>query len=93
MGTAQAFVLIGDSSDRPARNDHATGRGSGGSAIERISAALDELRRVRIRPMSRDEANRVTGMLGEMQSMATSLMCDVAARSPKPSRTPIPARY
>ena len=28
--------------------------------------------------MSREEANRVTGMLGEMQSMVASLMCDVA---------------
>lgn len=63
---------------RPARNDHATRRGSGGSAIERISAVLGEFRRARIRPMSRDEANRVTRMLGEMQSMVTSLMYDAA---------------
>jgi len=68
-------VLLGDGGDQ---GDPATRRGSGDGAVERISAALAELRRARIRPMSRDEANRVTGMLGEMQSMVTYLMCDVA---------------
>ena len=69
------FLPFGDRGDQGDRNHPATQRGSGDSALERISAALAELRRAHIRPMSREEANRVTGMLGEMQSMVTSLMC------------------
>lgn len=71
-------LSLGDGGDQGDRNHPATRRGSGDDAVERISAALAELRRARIRPMSRDEANRVTGMLGEMQSMVTYLLCDVA---------------
>jgi len=74
-------VLLGDGGDQGDRSHPATQRGKGDSAVERISAALGELRRARIRPMSRDEANRLTGMLGEMQSMVTYLMCDVARQA------------
>lgn len=78
MVTEQAFALFESNTDRTLRNGPASSGGPGRSAIRRISAALGELREARIHPMSREEANRVTGMLGEMQSMVTSLMCDVA---------------
>ena len=78
MGMEQRLALLGDGSDQGARNDPTARIGSSDSAIERIGAALGELRRARIRNMSRDEASRVTGMLGEMQSIVASLMCDVA---------------
>ena len=46
-------------------------------AAERIRAALEELNHVRIGPMSRTEANQTLGLLGQAQSVVTSLMCDV----------------
>ena len=49
-----------------------------GDAQERISAAVGELRQARIGPMSRAQATRVAGMLGEIRSMVSSLLCDVA---------------
>ena len=50
---------------------------SGNGAAERIRAALEELNHVRIGPMSRTEANQTLGLLGQAQSVVTSLMCDV----------------
>ena len=50
---------------------------SGNGAAERIRAALEELNHVRIGPMSRTEANHTLGLLGQAQSVVTSLMCDV----------------
>ena len=50
---------------------------SGSGAAERIRAALGELNQVRIGPMSRTEANQTLGLLGQAQSVVTSLMCDV----------------
>ena len=46
-------------------------------AAERIRAALEELNHVRIGPMSQTEANQTLGLLGQAQSVVTSLMCDV----------------
>ena len=50
---------------------------SGSGVAERIRAALGELNQVRIGPMSRTEANQTLGLLGQAQSVVTSLMCDV----------------
>ncbi len=72
------LLLLGDRDGRPVPGDPTPGRGSGGDAIKRVSTALGELRQARIGPMSRDDATRVTGMLGEMRSMVSSLLCDVA---------------
>jgi GH24 family phage-related lysozyme (muramidase) len=80
MDTEQAFELFENGADRIVRNGPASSGGPDRNAMRRISAALGELREARIHPMSREEANRVTGMLGEMQSMVASLMCDVARR-------------
>ncbi|MYC86431.1 MAG: DUF222 domain-containing protein [Acidimicrobiia bacterium] len=50
----------------------------GDDAIGRIGAALGELRQARIGPMYRDQATRAAQMLGEIRSMVSSLLCDVA---------------
>ena len=50
----------------------------GGDAIERIGAALGQLCQARVGPMSWDQATRAAQMLGEMRSMVSSLLCDVA---------------
>ena len=46
-------------------------------ASHRIAAALRELHRVEIGPMSRDEAEETLRLLSRTQSVVTSLMCDV----------------
>lgn len=55
--------------------------GSGGDAGDRIATALGELRRVRVGPMSRSEAQRALGLLSQAQSVVTSLMCDVSHKA------------
>ena len=50
----------------------------GGDAIERVGVALAELPLARIGPMSLDRATRAAQMLGEIRSMVSSLLCDVA---------------
>lgn len=50
----------------------------GGDAIGRIGAALGQLRQARIGPMSHNEATRAAQMLGEIRSMVSSLLCEVA---------------
>ncbi|MDE0710076.1 MAG: DUF222 domain-containing protein [bacterium] len=50
----------------------------GGDAIGRISAAMGELRQACIGPMSPDQATRAAQMLGEIRSMVSSLLCEVA---------------
>lgn len=55
--------------------------GSRGDAGDRIATALGELRRVRIGPMSRSEAQRALGLLSQAQSVVTSLMCDVTRKA------------
>ena len=58
-------------------------RGSGTAFVPgprhypRIAAALTELEQARIRPMSHRDADQIIGMLSRIQSVATSLMCDV----------------
>ena len=76
MDNEHMFALSQVGIDTANRTDEVSGR-PGNEAIQRIGAALGELRQVRIGPMSRDEADHALGMLGQMQSMATSLMCDV----------------
>ena len=55
--------------------------GSRGGADDRIATALGELRRVRVGPMSRSEAQRALGLLSQAQSVVTSLMCDVTRKA------------
>ena len=62
------------------RNHPASSDGSGNDAFGRIGAALGELRQARIGPISREEARHVAGMLSQIQSLATSLLCDVTRR-------------
>ena len=53
--------------------------GSAPGVDPRIAAALSELEQARIRPMTKRDANRTVGVLSRIQSVATSLMCDVTA--------------
>ena len=76
MNNEHTFALFRDTTG----TDTTTGLASDQSvndAAERISAALAELNQVRIGTMSRPEANRTLGLLGQAQSVVTSLMCDV----------------
>ena len=70
--------LFGNRNGQASPGDPTPARGPGGDAIERVSAAVGELRQARIGPMSRDQAARVAQMLGEIRSMVSSLLCDVA---------------
>ena len=56
------------------------GGSGGGGAADRIAIALGELTQVRIGPMSRPDADRALGLLGQMQSVVESLMCDVTSQ-------------
>ena len=76
MNNEHSFALFGDVTGANTMTDLASDE-SGNDAAERISAALDELNQVRIGPMSRPEANQTLGLLGQAQSVVTSLMCDV----------------
>ena len=49
-----------------------------GGADPHVAAALAELQQARIRPMSQAEADETLGTLTSIQSVAASLMCDVA---------------
>ena len=71
-------LLLGDRDGRPDLGDPTPGRRTSGDAIRRISAAVGELGQARIGPMSREQATRAAQMLGEIRSMASSLLCDVA---------------
>ena len=71
-------LLGGNRNGRPGRSNLTPGGGCGGDAIERIGAAVGELRQARIGPMSRDQATRAAQMLGAIRSMVSSLLCDVA---------------
>ena len=62
------------------RNYPASSDGSGNAALGRIRGALGELRQARIGPLSREEAKHLAGMLSQIQSLATSLLCDVTRR-------------
>ena len=62
------------------RNYPASSDGSGNAAFGRIRGALGELRQARIGPLSREEAKHLAGMLSQIQSLATSLLCDVTRR-------------
>ena len=75
MDNEHTFALFGGVAGIADHN----GRASDGSsnAAERIRAALEELNQVRIRPMPRTEANETLGLLGQAQSVVTSLICDV----------------
>ena len=76
MDNEQLFAHFGDTTG----DGEATGLASdesGSGAAERIRAALGELNQVRMGPMSRTKANQTLGLLGQAQSVVTSLMCDV----------------
>ena len=49
-----------------------------GGPDSRIDAALAELQQARIRPMTQAEADETVGKLTSIQSVAASLLCDVA---------------
>ena len=76
MDNEHLFALFGDTTGTGCPT-HLASDESGNDAAERISAALEELNQVRIGPMSRTEANQTLGLLGQAQSVVTSLMCDV----------------
>ena len=54
--------------------------GSGADTDLWVRVALAALNRIRVGPISRTEANETLGLLGQTQSVATSLMCDVGNR-------------
>ena len=56
-------------------NEHTFANDTG--AAEQIAVALGELNRVRVGPMSPSDADRALGLLGRMQAVVKSLMCDV----------------
>ena len=76
MTNEHMFVLFGEPTGTNNTTDLAPDKW-GNSADKRIRAALAELNQVRIGPMSRTEADRTLGLLGQAQSVVTSLMCDV----------------
>ena len=80
MDNEHTFALFGDNAGAGAGAtslaDPASEE-SAGSTAERISAALWELNRIQIGSMSRTEANHTLGLLGQAQSVVTSLMYDV----------------
>ena len=76
MDNEHTFALFRDSVGVGAATLGAS-NGSRSDAADRITAALGELNQVEIGPMSRPDAERTLGLLGQMQSVVTSLMCDV----------------
>ena len=76
MNNEHTFALFRDSVGVGAATLGAS-NGSRSDAADRITAALGELNQVEIGPMSRPDAERTLGLLGQMQSVVTSLMCDV----------------
>ena len=79
MANERMFALFRDAAGTVGKTDRAS-NGSGNDAADRISAALGELNRVRIGPMSRADADRTLGLLSQAQSVVKSLMFDVARR-------------
>ena len=76
MNNEHTFALFRDSVSVGAATLEAS-NGSRSDPADRITAALGELNQVEIGPMSRPDAERTLGLLGQMQSVVTSLMCDV----------------
>ena len=76
MNNEHTFALFRDTTGTNTTTGLASDQ-SVNDAAERIRVALGELNQVRIGPMSRPEANRTLGLLGQAQSVVTSLMCDV----------------
>ena len=76
MDNEHVFALFGDSVGVGGATLEAS-NGSHSDPADRITAALGELNQVEIGPMSRPDADRTLGLLGQMQSVVTSLMCDV----------------
>ena len=78
MAQEHKSSLLEDRNGWHVLDDPTPGSGAAGDAMERIGAAVGELRQARIGPMSRDQATRAAQMLGEIRSMVSSLLCDVA---------------
>ena len=76
MNNEHTFALFRDTTGTNTATGPVSDQSVNGAA-ERIRVALGELNQVRIGPMSRTEANRTLGLLGQAQSVVTSLMCDV----------------
>ena len=76
MNNEHTFALFRDTTGAAGTTDRVS-NGSRNDAADRITAALGELNQVEIGPMSRTDADQTLGLLGQMQSVVTSLMCDV----------------
>ncbi len=73
--------MFAQPNDGRRRNDSSenTAPGSAAATDPRIRTALTQLRHARIGPMSQDEAEETLALLTSIQSVAASLVCDVAA--------------
>ena len=77
MDNEHKFALFSEPTTRSSGNPDPYIRPDGGAA-RHIAAALAELQQARIRPMTQAEADQMVGMLTGIQSVAGSLLCDVA---------------
>ena len=77
MDNEHMFAHFRESSTHSGGNPDPGTRPEGGPD-SRIDAALAELQQARIRPMTQAEADETVGKLTSIQSVAASLLCDVA---------------
>ena len=76
-------TLLANPNRRPSTTDPAPGNGCRGDATRRVRTALRELRQARVGSLCRDEAVKLAAVLGEVRSVADSLLCDVAVQVEK----------
>ena len=77
MTNEHTFVLFREPATRSSGSPDPDIQPEGG-ADAHVAAALAELQQTRIRPMPQAEADEMVGMLTSIQSVAGSLLCDVA---------------
>ena len=90
MNNEHKFALFREATGTVGKREPAS-NGSGNDAEDRIAAALGELNQIKIGPMSRPGADRTLGLLGQMQSVVTSLMYDVTRQVAATERDADPA--
>ncbi len=83
MTQEQMPTLLGNRQSRSAPAGHTPKRAASSNATRRVRAALRELRRARVGSLCRDEAVGLAAVLGEVRSVADSLLCDVAVQVDK----------
>ena len=77
MDNEHTFALFRGPATRSSGNPEPDTQPDGG-ANAHVAAALAELQHARIRPMPQAEADEMVGMLTSIQSVAGSLLCDIA---------------